>query len=181
MKNGIVKAVSKSATHSFNKYNQDEITLLEGLGVEGDAHMGKKIKHRSRVAKDPNQPNLRQVHLIHSELHEELRQKGFLVKPGEMGENITTEGIDVLNLPRDTVLKIGATKIQVKGLRNPCLQLDSIQKGLMKELVVKDDKGGVVFKAGIMGIVLTGGKIRTGDQIEIELPEEKPFKRLEKV
>ncbi|MCG8328000.1 MAG: MOSC domain-containing protein [Chitinophagales bacterium] len=181
MKPGIVKSLSKSKGHTFNKYNCDQLTLLKGLGVEGDAHMGEKVKHRSRVAKDPNQPNLRQVHLIHAELFEELAQQGFQVQDGEMGENITTTGIDLLNLPKDTILSIGtASKIKITGLRNPCNQINSIQNGLMQALIDKDEEGNIIRKAGIMGIVLEGGAVNVGDEILVELPAE-PHMKLEKV
>lgn len=177
----MVKAVCKSATHTMSKTVVDAIDLMEGLGVAGDAHMGKTVKHRSRVAKDPRQPNLRQVHLIHTELHAELQQKGFNIKPGEMGENITTEGIDLLNLPKDTILHIGATaKIQLTGLRNPCYQLDKLKKGLMKTVLDNSNQGNLIRKAGVMGIVLTSGTIITGDKIEVELPV-KPYQNLEVV
>ncbi len=181
MNKGIVKSVSKSGTHTFSKFNYEKIVLLTGLGVEGDAHMGEKVKHRSRVAKDPNQPNLRQVHLIHAELFEELKEKGFNVKAGEMGENITTEGIELLSLPKDTLLNIGKTVIiKVTGLRNPCIQFDSIKKGLMKAVLDKDEDGNLVRKAGIMGVVLNGGEVKTGNKITVELPP-KPHIKLEKV
>ena len=94
--NAVVAAVSRSAKHTLVKSNQDSIRLLPGLGVDGDAHQGATVKHRSRVARDPTQPNLRQVHLIHAELHEELRAAGFIVSAGQMGENITTQGVDLL-------------------------------------------------------------------------------------
>ena len=124
MKNGIVKSVCKSETHTFSKFNCDRIVLLEGLRVEGDGHMGGTVKHRSRVAVDPRQPNLRQVHLIHAELFDELKEKGFSIQAGEIGENITTNGIELLSLPKGTLLKIGETAIiEVTGLRNPCHQL----------------------------------------------------------
>lgn len=181
MKKGKVISVSKSASHTFNKFVCDKIILLKGLGVKGDAHMGKKVKHQSRVAHDPTQPNLRQVHLIHSELFEELSDKGFQVTPGQMGENITTQEIDLLSLPKDTILSIGKTaKIQITGLRNPCKQIDSIKKGLMKAVLDKDESGNLIRKSGIMGIVLEEGVINTGDEISIELPT-KPFIKLEKV
>ncbi|AUP80235.1 MOSC domain-containing protein [Flavivirga eckloniae] len=181
MKEGIVKSVSKSSTHTFSKKNCDKIVLIKGLGVEGDAHMGEKIKHRSRVAKNPDQPNLRQIHLIHSELFDELEKKGFNVNSGELGENITTQGIDLLNLPKDTILTIGDTsKIKITGLRNPCKQLDLKQEGLMKAVLDKDDEGNLIRKAGIMGVVLEGGKIKTGDKIIIEFPQ-KPYVKLERV
>jgi len=176
-----VWAVSKSNAHTFSKYDCDKITLLQGLGVEGDAHMGEKVKHRSRVAKDPTQPNLRQVHLIHSELFEELVQQGFQVKSGDMGENITTQGIDLLGLPTHTILCIGATaQVKITGLRNPCKQLDTFQDGLMKAVLDKDEAGNLIRKSGVMGIVLVGGEVKPGDAISVVLPE-KPYMKLERV
>ena len=180
MENGFVIALNKSDKHTFSKFRSESIMLLKGLGVEGDAHMGVTVKHRSRVKRDPNQPNLRQVHLIHSELFKELAGKGFSVKEGQMGENITTQGIDLLSLPKDTILKIGEAKIQLTGLRNPCSQLESIQKGLMKALLDKDEEGNLIRKAGVMGIVLEGGKVDISAKIEVILPE-KPFVKMEKV
>ena len=181
MSSGLVKAVSKSGTHTFNKYDCDHIVLIEGLGVEGDAHLGKTVKHRSRVAQDPTQPNLRQVHLMHMELFTELSEKGFTVQAGQMGENITTQGVDLLKLPKDTILHIGKqAQIQITGLRNPCMQLESIQTGLMKAVLDKDEQGHLIRKAGIMGIVLHGGEIRPEDEIRTQLPEQ-PHEKLEKV
>lgn len=181
MKKGKVISVSKSDKHTFNKYVNEKIVLLKELGVEGDAHMGEKVKHRSRVAKDPTQPNLRQVHLIHSELFDELKEKGFKVIPGQMGENITTENVDLLNLPKKTILSIGkTTKIEITGLRNPCKQIESIKLGLMKAVLDKDQEGNLIRKAGIMGIVLEGGEVKIGDEISIELPA-KPYMKLERV
>lgn len=171
MKKGTVTAVSKSKSHTFSKINSDSILLLKGLGVEGDAHMGKTVKHRSRVAKDPSQPNLRQVHLIHSELFDELTQKGFEIQEGQIGESITTKGIALLDLPKGTLLHIGKTaKIEITGLRNPCKQLDNIQQGLMKAVLDKDQDGNLIRKAGIMGIVIEGGEVSVGNTIEIVLP-----------
>jgi len=178
---GQIVAVSTSATHSFGKPNVAEIRLLEGLGVEGDAHSGTTVKHRSRVARDPNQPNLRQVHLIHAELHDELRGKGYDVAPGQMGENITTEGVDLLGLPTGTHLRLGdAVVIEVTGLRNPCLQLEQLGTGLMAAVLDRDDAGNLVRKAGIMGVVLTGGTVHPGDAVEVELPPT-PHRPLEPV
>lgn len=163
------------------KPNTASITLLAGLGVEGDAHMGVTVKHRSRVKQDPSQPNLRQVHLIHSELHDELRAAGFEVAPGEMGENITTFGLNLLDLPRHTQLLIGDEAIvEITGLRNPCVQLDGIQPGLMQAVLGRDEAGNLIRKAGVMAIVLKGGEIRVGDEIVIKLPEG-VFLNLEKV
>lgn len=176
-----IKAVSKSPIHSMSKKNEPFIVLLEDLGVEGDAHMGKTVKHRSRVAQDPNQPNLRQVHLIHAELHEELAQKGFSIEPGQMGENITTQGLDVLGLPRHTRLYLGEEAIvEVTGLRNPCDQLNGIQPGLLKAVLDRDEHDNLIRKAGIMGIVLRGGVVKPLDVIRVVLPEP-PYLPLERV
>jgi MOSC domain-containing protein YiiM len=166
----MVTAVSRSATHALSKPNQDSIRLLSGLGVEGDAHLGETVQHRSRVARDPSQPNLRQVHLIHAELHDELRAAGFAVSAGQMGENITTRGLDLLGLPTGTRLHLGAAVLEVTGLRNPCVQLDGIQPGLMAATLGRDAEGKLLRKAGVMGIVLVGGAVRPGDPIRVELP-----------
>jgi MOSC domain-containing protein YiiM len=168
---GLVIAVSRSATHSFSKRNEDGIELLAGLGVAGDAHQGVTVKHRSRVARDPTQPNLRQVHLIHAELHEALREAGFVVAPGDMGENITTRGLDLLALPAGTRLTFGADAVvEVTGLRNPCVQLDRFQPGLMAATLDRDAAGNLVRKAGVMAIVVASGAVRPGDAIAVALP-----------
>ncbi|MET0234934.1 MAG: MOSC domain-containing protein [Kibdelosporangium sp.] len=170
---GVVTAVSRSGEYTFSKPNADSITLVAGLGVEGDAHQGETVKHRSRMARDPSAPNLRQVHLIHSELHDELRAAGFAVTPGQIGENVTTQGVDLLALPTGTRLFLGAeAAVEVTGLRNPCLQLDRFQRGLQKAVLDRDENGELVRKAGIMSIVLTGGVVRPGDPIRVELPAE---------
>jgi MOSC domain-containing protein YiiM len=171
MMDGMVTAVSCSATHTLSKPQREHIQLLSGLGVEGDAHLGQTVKHRSRVARDPSQPNLRQVHLIHAELHDELRGAGFIVSAGQMGENITTRGVALLDLPTGTRLHVGdAAVIEVTGLRNPCAQLDRLQPGLMEAVLGRDTQGNLIRKAGIMGIVVAGGEIRPGDTIRVELP-----------
>jgi len=168
---GTIEAVSRSGAYTFAKPNRDAIRLLAGLGVEGDAHLGVTVKHRSRVARDPTQPNLRQVHLIHAELHDELGAAGFVVKPGEMGENVTTRGIDLLALPVGTRLHLGETAVvEVTGLRNQCTQLDRFQPGLMAAVLDRDEHGGLVRKAGVMGVVLAGGDLRPGDRVRVELP-----------
>jgi len=178
---GVVTAVSRSATHTMSKPNQDGIRLLAGLGVEGDAHQGETVKHRSRVARDPSQPNLRQVHLIHAELHDELRAAGFAVSPGQMGENVTTRGVDLLGLPTGARLHLGdAAVVEVTGLRNPCAQLDGIQPGLMAATLGRDEEGNLIRKAGVMGVVLADGEVRPGDAIRVELPLE-PHTPLEPV
>lgn len=181
MVDGIVTAVSRSASHRMVKPNQESIRLLCGLGVEGDAHLGVTVKHRSRVRRDPSQPNLRQVHLIHEELHEELRKAGFMVVPGQMGENVTTRGVDLLGLPAGTRLHLGdGAVVEVTGLRNPCVQLNSLQPGLMAATLERDEKGGLVRKTGVMSIVLADGEVRPGDPIRVELPPE-PHRPLEPV
>ncbi|MER6128268.1 MOSC domain-containing protein [Streptomyces sp. NPDC001795] len=170
---GIVTAVSSNDVYSFTKPNRESITLLAGLGVEGDVHAGVTVKHRSRVAKDPTQPNLRQVHLMHEELFDEVGAAGFQVAPGQLGENITTRGIDLLGLPVGALLRIGGEAVvEVTGLRNPCLQIDNFRSGLLKQVVGRDDDGNVVRKAGIMSIVKEGGVVRSGDTIKVELPDE---------
>ena len=178
---GTVEAVSVSPSHTMAKRSQLAIRLVAGLGVEGDAHAGVTVKHRSRVRRDPTQPNLRQAHLVHGELHDELRAQGFEIAPGQMGENITTRGIDLLARPTGTKLHMGSDAVvEVTGLRNPCVQLDGIQRGLMQACLDRDDEGGLVRKAGIMGIVLAGGEVRPGDEIRVELPAG-PHRRLEPV
>jgi MOSC domain-containing protein YiiM len=168
---GTVAAVSLSPGHSFGKANGERIRLLAGLGVEGDAHLGVTVQHLSRVARDPTQPNLRQVHLIHAELHDELRAAGFTVRPGEMGENVTTRGVDLLALPVGARLYLGGDAVvEVTGLRNPCFQLDRFQPGLMSAVLDRDGEGNLVRKAGIMGVVLAEGVVRPGDPIRVELP-----------
>ncbi|WP_232837018.1 MOSC domain-containing protein [Lentzea terrae] len=178
---GVVTAVSRSDEYTFTKPVRESITLLAGLGVEGDVHQGVTVKHRSRVAQDPTQPNLRQVHLMHAELFDELRDKGFTVEPGQIGENVTTRGIDLLGLPTGTLLHLGPEAVvEVTGLRNPCVQIDNFSTGLLKEVVGKGPDGELVRRAGIMSIVLVGGEVRPGDEIRVELPAE-PHKPLEKV
>lgn len=178
---GTVTAVSRDEGHHFTKPNRDSIRLLAGLGVEGDAHLGVTVQHRSRVAQDPTQPNLRQVHLIHGELHDELREAGFEVAPGELGENVTTRDIDLLALPVGTRLRLGAQAVvEVTGLRNPCLQIDGFRQGLLKQVVGRDDAGNIVRKGGIMGVVLAGGEVRPGDPVSVELPQG-PHRPLERV
>jgi MOSC domain-containing protein YiiM len=176
-----VTAVGRSAEHTFSKPTADRIVLLEGLGVEGDAHQGVTVKHRSRVAQDPTQPNLRQVHLIHAELHDELRARGFQVAAGQMGENITTRGVDLLGLPTGARLHLGESAVvEVTGLRNPCAQLDAFQQGLLAAVLDRDAQGNLVRKAGIMAIVVAGGTVCPGDRIRVELPPE-PHRPLERV
>lgn len=170
---GRVAVVSRSAAHSLAKGRQASIQLVAGMGVEGDAHAGTAVKHRSRVRSNPSAPNLRQVHLIHAELHEELRSAGLDVSAGEMGENVTTLGIDLLGLPTGARLRLGnAAIVEITGLRDPCAQLDSIRPGLMAAVLGRDEQGNLVRKAGVMGVVVTSGPVRVGDAISVELPTE---------
>jgi len=168
-----VLAVHLSATHDFSKPSVEAISLLAGLGVEGDAHCGARVKHRSRVAKNPDAPNLRQVHLIQAELLDELKEKGFDVSPGELGENITTRGIDLLALPVGAVLRVGnEALVAITGLRNPCQQIENFHKGLLAEVLDRSPDGRLIRKAGVMGVVVAGGLVRTGNEIAVALPPE---------
>ncbi len=169
---GVVLGVSCDRAHKFSKPPRTSIRLIEGLGVAGDAHLGVTVQHLSRIRRDPTTPNLRQVHLIHAELHDELRAKGFTVGAGDMGENVTTRGIDLLALPLNARLHLGpAAIVEVKGLRNPCAQIDTFEKGMMHACLDKDADGNLVRKAGIMGVVIAGGEVKPGDAIRIELPD----------
>jgi MOSC domain-containing protein YiiM len=167
-----VVAVHRSTSHSFSKFAEDSITLVQGLGVQGDAHAGATVQHRSRAARDPRQPNLRQVHLLHAELFDELIATGHAVWPGELGENITTRGIDLLGLSTGTRLRIGdsGALLEVTGLRNPCAQIDRFQPGLMAAVLDRGARGKLVRKSGVMALVLQGGVVKPGDAIQIEQP-----------
>ncbi len=176
-----VASLSRSSSHSFSKECEGRLRLIEGVGVEGDAHAGVTVKHRSRVARDPSQPNLRQVHLIASELLEELAGNGFAVEPGDLGENILTEGVDLLSLPVDARLRVGDEAVlRVTGLRNPCPQIEAFCAGLLAQVLKKDVEGRLVRKAGIMSVVEQGGDVVVGDSIQVELPAE-PHRVLERV
>ena len=170
-----VVAVHRSATHDFSKDTVDRVFLVEGIGVEGDTHAGTTVQHRSRVARDPSTPNTRQVHLIHRELFDQVARAGYQVRPGDLGENLTTEGIDLLGLPVGTRLRIGEAVITVTGLRNPCQQINTFQAGLLKQVLISDEVGQVSRLAGVMGIVSRSGSVSPGDVIEAELPPEPHF------
>ena len=176
-----VIAVSANPSHTFSKDLAPSITLLAGLGVEGDAHSGVTVQHRSRVARDPTQPNLRQVHLMHSELFDELRAQGFEIAPGDLGENITTRGIDLLALPTGAALRIGPSAVVViTGLRNPCVQINRFRSGLMSAVLDHTAHGKLIRKAGVMAVVLKGGVVGTGMRLEVVLPAG-PHRALEPV
>jgi MOSC domain-containing protein YiiM len=181
MTTATVTSVSAAMGHRFSKPVQDSIRLLAGLGVEGDAHCGETVKHRSRVAVDPTQPNLRQVHLIHAELLDELNAAGFDVAPGQMGENLLTRGLDLLGLPVGARLRFGQQAlVEITGLRNPCAQIEAFRPGLLAAVLGRDAEGRLVRKAGIMGIVLEGGAVAPGDAIAVTLPA-LPHRALERV
>ncbi len=179
--NGQVIAVAMGGSHRFSKFIVPEITIVAGLGVDGDAHRGVTVKHRSRVKANPTQLNLRQVHLIHSELFDEVAEQGFRVGPADLGENITTKGIDLLGLLRGAHLKVGEEVVlEVTGLRNPYAQIDDFQKGLLSAVIDRGPNGQLIRKSGVMSVVLTGGRVRAGDLIAVEMPEP-PFLPLERV
>jgi len=168
---GCVTSVSTSATHAFSKRVVERLRLLAGIGVEGDAHAGTTVKHRSRLAQDPLPPNLRQVHLMHAELHDELLAAGFDVRAGDLGENLTTRGLPLLDLPRGARLHLArGAVLEVTGLRNPCAQIDAFQRGLLRAVLGRDARGGLVRKTGVMSIVLVGGEVQAGDAVEVEWP-----------
>lgn len=178
---GKVIAVARDEGHNFSKHVVPEIEIIASAGVDGDAHQGVTVKHRSRVKADPTQPNLRQVHLIHSELFDEVAKNGFAIKPADLGENITTKGIDLLGLPRGALLKVGAdVLLEVTGLRNPCAQIENFRKGLLSSVIDTGPDGKLIRKSGIMTIVLRGGRVRQGDNIDVDLPDP-PFLPLERV
>lgn len=169
--NGEVVAVSASRRHELVKRPRAAITLLAGLGVEGDAHLGTTVQHRSRVRRDPSRPNLRQVHLVPAELYDDLTVAGFDLGLGELGENVTTRGVDLLALPTGTWLRLGpAAVVEVTGLRNPCRQLDRLRAGLMAAVLDRDAHGRLVRRAGVMAVVLTSGALRPGDDVVVERP-----------
>lgn len=171
MPSGTVEGVHRDSAHRFSKQSVEQITLVAGFGVEGDAHGGATVQHLSRVRRDPNQPNLRQVHLVHGELHDALRARGFNVVGGTIGENVTTRGVPLLELPTGSRLRLGTVAIvELTGLRNPCVQLDRYQDGLMAAVLDRDADGGLVRLAGVMAVVVCGGVVRPGDAVTVELP-----------
>jgi MOSC domain-containing protein YiiM len=170
-----VVAVARDAGHHFSKAAVESITLRAGSGVEGDAHFGVTVQHRSRVRRDPTAPNLRQVHLVAAELLDELAERGFDVAPGGVGENVTTRGLDLLALPTGARLQLGADAVvEVTGLRNPCVQLDRHQRGLQRAVLDRDAAGNLIRRAGVMAVVLADGTVRAGDPIAVELPPGAP-------
>lgn len=177
----VVLAVAANPEHALSKPLRAEVRLRSDHGVEGDCHAGRTVQHRSRVARDPSQPNLRQVHLLHAELLDALVAAGFAVGPGVLGENLTTRGLALLQLPRGARLRVGASAVlEVTGLRNPCQQLEAFQPGLLAAVLDRDPQGALVRKAGVMAVVRAGGLVRPGDAIQVELPPP-PHQALERV
>lgn len=172
-----VVAVACDSKHNIIKPVQAHITLIAGWGVEGDAHAGETIQHRYDKRRNPTAPNLRQIHLMHAELFDHMADQGMTVRPGQMGENITTRDIDILSLPQGTRLKLGNAVIELTGLRNPCKYLNTIAPGLMKACLAKHKDGTPFPQSGVMGMIIAGGIVKAGDAIEIVLPE-KPHHRL---
>ncbi|MDQ6934701.1 MAG: MOSC domain-containing protein [Actinomycetota bacterium] len=169
-----VVGVHRHDDHQFSKPPADSVQLVAGRGVAGDAHFGTTVQHRSRMARDPSQPNLRQVHLIHTELLEELRAKGYDVHPGQLGENLTTQGVDLLGLPAGALLCVGSEVVlEITGLRNPCVQIERFAPGMLGEVTGRGPDGEVLRRAGVMSVVRTGGVVRPGDPIQAQLPEGK--------
>ena len=167
-----VTAVSSRGEHGLGKDPRDSIRLVAGLGVQDDAHQGTTVQHLSRVRRDPSQPNLRQVHLIQAELHDELVGRGFAVAPGQLGENVTTRGVDLLSLPAGTRLGLGdRAVVELTGLRNPCVQLEGLAAGLMAAVLDRADDGSLVRKAGVMSVVVADGDVRPGDPVTVTLPD----------
>ncbi|WP_251856466.1 MOSC domain-containing protein [Herbiconiux sp. L3-i23] len=166
-----VVAVSADGGHRFRKRHRDVVNLIAGWGVAGDAHAGRTDQHRSHARRDPSRINLRQVHLIHAELLDDVATRGFDVAPGELGENLTTRGIDLLALPRGARLAIGGAVLEITGLRNPCKQINGLESGLLAEMVTRGADGGIERRSGVMSVVVQSGTVRPGDAIEIRLPE----------
>jgi MOSC domain-containing protein YiiM len=177
----VVLAVCRDDQHRFSKRPASSVRLIAGAGVEGDAHAGTTVKHRSRVAVDPSRPNLRQVHLLPVEFHDEAREHGYALGPGDLGENVLTSGLDLLTLPRDTLLRLGTEAVvRVTGLRNPCRQIDAFRPGLLRLAVRRDEDGQVLRRAGVMSVVVAGGTVAPGVPIDVVVPRQ-PHHSLEPV
>ncbi|WP_380168742.1 MOSC domain-containing protein [Jannaschia sp. R86511] len=172
---GTVEAVHRSGQHEFSKAREDQVDLVAGLGVAGDCHAGAQVQHRSRVRRDPTQPNLRQVHLVAGELLDELAAAGHDVGPGDLGENVTTRGVDLLGLATGATLRLGPDAlVTVTGLRNPCRQIEAFSTGMLARVAHRDHDGTVVRRAGVMGVVVLGGTVSPGDQVLVAPPPGEP-------
>lgn len=167
---GIVVAVSSDRGHRFSKMPQRDILLVEGHDVEGDAHAGPFVRHRYLARRQPRLPNLRQAHLIPSELFGMLRSCGYEIDPGQLGENITTAGLDLESLPLGTRILLGPTaSVELTGLRTPCALIDRFRSGLKQHLLAFA-KTGPAFRCGVMGVARTGGRVAAGDVAGVVLP-----------
>lgn len=170
---GKVIAVSKSATHSLSKYNQESIKLIPDWGVEGDAHAGKTVQHLYLVRTDPTRRNNRHLHLFLQEMLDELAEKSFDLTPGQVGENLTTQGLPLMDMPVGTKLYIGdEVCLELTGLRDPCGQLNGIYPGLKAAMLDKDEQGNTIYRGGLYGVIRTGGVVKPGDTLRVELPPE---------
>lgn len=178
---GQVTSLHCDSEHNFSKPPVLEAMFLAGVGIEGDAHSGATTQHLSRQKKDASRPNLRQVHLVASELHEELRSDGFDVPFGAFGENLTTSGLDLGALPAGSTLRLGDEVIlSLTGFRDPCSQIDKFQAGLRSAVSFKPETGPQLFRNGVMSVVVRGGTVRVGDTIKVALPPE-PHQPMQKV
>jgi MOSC domain-containing protein YiiM len=167
---GTVVSVNSDDAHRFSKIARQSVRLVEGHGIEGDAHAGRFVQHRHQAKKAPRAPNRRQVHLVQSELFEEMRRLGFVIAPGDLGENITTVGIDLLALPLGAQLHLGESAVvELTGLRTPCALIDKFKTRLKRAMIVRTPHG-VTFRAGVLGIVTSSGDLRPGDLVRAELP-----------
>lgn len=167
---GIVLAVSADRGHRFRKMPQRDILLVEGHGVEGDAHAGPFVRHRYLARRQPRLPNLRQVHLIPSALFGTLRRCGYEIGAGGLGENVTTAGLNLEEMPLGTRILLGQTaSVELIGLRTPCVLIDRFRSGLKQHLLAFA-KTGPAFRCGVMGVVRTGGRVAAGDVARVVLP-----------
>jgi hypothetical protein len=170
-----VRALHRSAEYTFSKETCPSLELIAGIGVADDVHAGAAVRHRSRVERDPLQPNLRQVHLFDSELLDLLSGEGFALTPGVLGENITTSGLAALSLPTGTLLRVGPKALlALTGIRNPCAQIEARFPGLLKRMVHRTELGDLVRLTGAMAVVVQPGTIHEGDRIAVQLPPGDP-------
>jgi hypothetical protein len=166
---GKVVAVCCNPEPGLPKPVVDAVHLIENWGVEGDYHAGSLVRHRYLAKKDPNRPNLRQALLVDAAVFVELARQDIHIGPGTMGENITIEGIDVMQLLEGTHLAIGSTIVEVMERRNPCYQLNGIDPRLLKAVVKKQPEQ-TIFKAGMMTRILQSGWVCAGDLVEVLPP-----------
>jgi len=167
---GRVVGLARDGRNGFSKSAMDTICLIQGQGVEGDAHSGPFVRHRYLARRQPRLPNLRQVHLIPSELFEALRNAGYDLHPGDLGDNIATAGLDLETLPMGALLDLGSEAcIELTGLRTPCVLIDRFRTGLKRQMVCSEPVA-PRFRCGVMSIVRTGGRLAVGDPIRVRLP-----------